>query len=137
MTRRSKSQRSTIRPATLSFDNGGITLEDARVAVAVLDPAKAFGSSAFGPLQFRVTAHDAAGDWQPLATLVRLPMLSDLKCPATRELACRLSGSSLFLVDSCLERSAIRPSGAGAGRFPRLQRCRCRGRRMAALRQAA
>jgi hypothetical protein len=86
--------------ATLSFDNGGITLEDAQVAVAVLDPAKAFGSSVFGPLQFRVTARDAAGDWQPLATLVRLPMLSDLKCPATRELACKLSGSSLYLVDS-------------------------------------
>ena len=34
--------------AILSFDNGGITLEDARVAVAVLDPAKTFGSSAFG-----------------------------------------------------------------------------------------
>ena len=86
--------------AILSFDNGGITLEDAQVAVAVLDPAKTFGASAFGPLQFRVTARDAAGDWQPLATLVRLPALSDLKCPATRELACKLSGSSLFLVDS-------------------------------------
>ena len=68
--------------------------------MAVLDPAKTFGSSAFGPLQFRVTTHDAAGDWQPLATLVRLPMLSELKCPATRELACKLSGSGLFLVDS-------------------------------------
>ena len=86
--------------AILSFDNGGITLEDAQVAVAVLDPAKTFGSSAFGPLQFRVTARDAAGDWQPLATLVRLPVLNDLKCPASRELACKLTGSSLFLVDS-------------------------------------
>jgi hypothetical protein len=27
-------------------------------------------------------------------------VLNDLKCPATRELACKLSGSSLFLVDS-------------------------------------
>jgi hypothetical protein len=86
--------------ATLSFDNGGITLVDAQVAVATLDPARAFGPSAFGPLQFRILAHDATGDWQPLATLVRLPMLSDLKCPATRELACKLSGSSLFLVDA-------------------------------------
>jgi hypothetical protein len=86
--------------AILSFDNGGITLEDAQVAVAVLDPAKTFGTSAFGPLQFRVTARDAAGDWQPLATLVRLPLLNDLKCPASRELACKLSGSSLYLVDS-------------------------------------
>jgi hypothetical protein len=86
--------------ATLSFDNGGITLEDAQVAVATLDPARSLGPSAFGPLQFRVIAREATGDWQPLATLVRMPMLNDLKCPATRELACKLSGSSLYLVDS-------------------------------------
>ncbi len=84
--------------AILSFDNGGITLEDAQVAVAVLDPARTFGPSAFGPLQFRVLTHDATGDWQPLATLVRLPLLNQLQCPATRELACKLSGSNLFLV---------------------------------------
>jgi len=84
--------------ATLGFDNGGITLVDAQVAVATLDPARAFGPSAFGPLQFRVLTHDATGDWQPLATLVRLPLLSELQCPATRELACKLSGSNLFLV---------------------------------------
>jgi hypothetical protein len=40
--------------ATLSFDNGGITLVDAQVAVATLDPARTFGPSAFGPLQFRI-----------------------------------------------------------------------------------
>jgi hypothetical protein len=40
------------------------------------------------------------GDWQPLATLVRLPRLRELVCPATPELACKLSGSNLFLVDS-------------------------------------
>jgi hypothetical protein len=84
--------------ATLGFDNGGITLVDAQVAVATLDPARAFGPSAFGPLQFRILTHDATGDWQPLATLVRLPLLSELQCPATRELACKLSGSNLFLV---------------------------------------
>jgi hypothetical protein len=86
--------------AILGFDNGGVTLQDAQVAVATLDPAKAFGPSSFGPLQFRVVTRDALGDWQPLATLVRLPVLNELKCPATHELACRLSGSSLFLVDS-------------------------------------
>src|SRR6202163_672432 len=85
---------------TLGFDNGGMPLVVAQVAVATLDPARAFGPSTFGPLQFRIITHDATGDWQPLATLVRLPTLSDLKCPATRELACKLSGSSLFLVDA-------------------------------------
>jgi hypothetical protein len=85
---------------TLSIANGGITLENSKVAVATLDPTKALGSSAFGPLLFRSIVNGVAGDWQPLATLVRLPGLRELKCPASAELACKLSGSSLFLVDS-------------------------------------
>jgi hypothetical protein len=85
---------------TLSLANGGITLENRSVAIATLDPAQAFGPSAFGPLQFRVVVGGVTGDWQPLATLVRLPKLHELVCPATRELACKLSGSDLFLVDS-------------------------------------
>ena len=85
---------------TLTLTNGGLTLGDSKVAVATLDPAKAFGPSAFGPLQFRVVASGVQGDWQPLATLVRLPVLKELKCPATVDLACKLSGANLFLVDS-------------------------------------
>jgi len=85
---------------TLSLDNGGMTLETSKVALATLDPAKAFGASAFGPLKFRVIDGTTAGDWQPLATLVRLPELHDLKCPAGSDQQCRLSGSNLFLVDS-------------------------------------
>jgi hypothetical protein len=84
----------------LSFVNGGITLENAQVAMATLNPAKAFGGSAFGPLQFRIVSKGIAGDWQPLGNLVRLPVLKDLSCPSTPELACKLSGSNLFLVDS-------------------------------------
>jgi hypothetical protein len=86
--------------ATLTMSNGGVTLENSKVAVARLDPAKAFGPSAFGPLQFRVISNGVPGDWQRLATLVRLPVLKDLKCPATADLACKLSGSNLFLVES-------------------------------------
>jgi hypothetical protein len=86
--------------AVLSFTNGGITLESAQVAVATLNPAKTFGSSAFGLLQFRVVAKGIAGDWQPLGNLVRLPVLKDLACPSTPELACKLSGANLYLVDS-------------------------------------
>jgi hypothetical protein len=85
---------------TLNFNNGGVLLENAQVAVVTLNPAKAFGGSAFGPLQFRVNAKGVAGDWLPLANLVRLPVLKELKCPATPELACKLSGSNLFLIDS-------------------------------------
>ena len=85
---------------TLSLSNGGMTLESSQVAVVTLNPSKAFGSSAFGPLQYRVNIRGVAGDWQPLATLVRLPVLKDIKCPATAELACKLSGTNLFLIDS-------------------------------------
>jgi hypothetical protein len=84
----------------LSISNGGLTLEDAHVAVASFDPAKAYGSSAFGPLQFRVIDDGVSGAWQPLATLVRLPKLRDLQCPASADLACKLSGANLFLLDS-------------------------------------
>ena len=85
---------------TLSLNNGGMTLEDSKVAVATLDPGKAFGTSAFGPLQFRVLSNGVPGDWQKLGTLVRLPVLKDLKCPATPDVACKLTGSNLFLVEA-------------------------------------
>jgi len=84
----------------LTLHNGGITLENSQVALAALNPVKVFGSSAFGPLQYRVNAKGVTGDWQPLATLVRLPVLKDIKCPAAAELACKLSGANLFLIDS-------------------------------------
>ena len=79
-----------------------VTLEDSKVAVATLDPAKAFGPSAFGPLQFRVIANSVPGDWQRLATLVRLPVLKELKCPATADLAVySLSSGAIAANISC------------------------------------
>lgn len=79
----------------------GLTLQDARTALATLDPAKAFGTSGFGPLQFRVvTENGVKGDWQPLATLVRLPSFQMLQCGPSPAVACKLTGSNLFLVDS-------------------------------------
>lgn len=79
----------------------GLTLQDRHTELATLDPAKAFGSSAFGPLQFRVVTDDGVtGDWQPLATLVRLPGFQSLQCGDTPNQACTLKGSNLFLVDS-------------------------------------
>jgi hypothetical protein len=85
---------------SLSLANGSLALENSRVAVATLNPLKAFGASWYGPLKYRVNAKGVAGDWQPLATLVRLPVLKALECPATPELACKLSGSNLYLIDS-------------------------------------
>lgn len=79
----------------------GLTLQDSHTALATLDPAKAFGASAFGPLKFRVvTDSGVKGDWQPLATLVRLPKFASLKCGADAEGICHLQGADLFLVDA-------------------------------------
>ncbi len=85
---------------TLTLDNGGLTLENAHVAIAEFRASKAFGRAAFGPVQFRIAVDGVAGAWQPLATVVRLPTLRDLQCPRTRKIACKLSGSRLFLIDS-------------------------------------
>jgi hypothetical protein len=85
--------------ATLTSANG-LTLEDSQVALVTLDTGKAFASSASGPLRFRVSEKGIASDWQPLATLVRLPTLGDLHCPDSSDEPCKLTGSRLFLVDS-------------------------------------
>jgi len=78
----------------------GLTLEDSEVAIATLDTGKAFPASAWGPLRFRVVENGVAGDWQPLVTLVRLPVFSDLKCTGVTGQPCELGGSKLFLVDA-------------------------------------
>jgi hypothetical protein len=41
-----------------------------------------------------------ASDWLPLATLVRLPTLSQLQCPADATQPCIITGSDLFLLQS-------------------------------------
>src|SRR4029077_8629112 len=56
--------------------------------------------STFGPIRFRLLSNGAAGDWRPLATLVRLPELKSIECPAGAEGPCTLSGAHLFLLDS-------------------------------------
>lgn len=85
---------------TLSLDNGRMTLQDSKTALGTIDLAKSFGPSAFGPLQFRpVTDNNVTGDWEPLANLVRLPVLDELTCTG-RAAPCTLSGTNLFLLDS-------------------------------------
>jgi hypothetical protein len=86
---------------TLSLGDGSLVQQDAASVLAQLDPLKAFGPAAFGPLQFRpVEANGAKGDWQPLATLVRVPALKEVRCPDSTEKQCTLSGTNLFLLDS-------------------------------------
>jgi hypothetical protein len=85
----------------LSLEDGSLVLEDAQSVLAVLDPTKSFGASAFGPLRFRpVNAEGRKGDWQPLAVLVRVPQLNDVHCTTTPEKQCTLTGNNLFLIDS-------------------------------------
>jgi hypothetical protein len=85
----------------LSLASGTLVLQNPHTILATLDPLKTFGTSAYGPLRLRaVTADGIAGDWLPLATLVRLPSLKDLHCPADPASACTLTGSNLYLVDS-------------------------------------
>src|ERR1700676_5034482 len=85
----------------LSVTEGNLILQNSQTFLAVLDPLKSFGPSAFGPLRFRpVEMEGGNGDWQPLATLVRIPTLKEVRCPESPDKQCRLSGSNLFLIDS-------------------------------------
>jgi hypothetical protein len=85
----------------LSVADGSLVLQDSQSVLALLDPLKNFGASAFGPLQFRaVGADNAKGDWQPLANIVRLPALKEIRCPDAPDQQCQLSGTNLFLLDS-------------------------------------
>jgi hypothetical protein len=84
--------------AVLGAVTGGLTFENSRVAIATLDPARALGPAAYGPLRYRVVDAGVAGDWRPLATLVRLPVLRQLECPPQPASACMLVGNNLFLL---------------------------------------
>jgi hypothetical protein len=85
---------------TLTLSHG-LVLEDDKVALATLNTAEAFSASTFGPLRFRIVDGAAGpGDWQPLATLVRLPVLRELKCGGGRGRHCQLFGANLFLIKS-------------------------------------
>lgn len=85
----------------LSFDDGTLVLQDASTAIANLDPSKALGASAFGKLQFRAVGADGSqGDWQPLATLVRAPVLKEIRCPMDDTKPCDLVGNNLYLLKS-------------------------------------
>ena len=86
---------------TLTVSSGSLVLQNPNTLLATLDPLKAFGTSAFGPLRMRPVAPDGTtGDWLPLVTLVRLPTLKDLHCPPDTTQPCTVTGSSLYLVDS-------------------------------------
>jgi hypothetical protein len=85
----------------LNVANGGLILQNPHTLLATLDPLKTFGTSAFGPLRLRPVSPDGTtGDWLSLVTLVRLPTLTELHCPAETNLPCTVNGTGLYLVDS-------------------------------------
>ena len=87
--------------AFLTVANGKLMLQDAQTVLATFNPLKDLGPSAFGPLRFRpVSANGDKGDWQPLATLVRLPKLQGFRCPDDPTQPCTLQGTGLYLLDS-------------------------------------
>ncbi len=85
----------------LTLADGSLIQQDSNSVLALLDPLKAFGAAAFGALQFRgVDVDGGKGDWQPLAVLVRVPTLKEVRCPDSTEKSCTLKGSNLFLLDA-------------------------------------
>ncbi len=85
----------------LNVAGGSLVLQNPHTLLATLDPLKAFGTSAFGPLRLRPVSSDGTtGDWIPLATLVRLPTFTELRCPVDPSQPCTLDGADLYLVDS-------------------------------------
>ena len=93
-----------------------LSSQDGQTVMAVFDPLKSLGASAFGPLRFRAVSGNVKGDWQPLATLVRLPILKEVRCPESPDQQCTLFGTNLFLIgavasDSEFKRSVPVPAG--------------------------
>jgi hypothetical protein len=85
----------------LSLADNSLVLQDDHTAVVTLDPLKAFGQSAFGPLAMRPIAEDGSmGDWTRLGILVRTPEISEVKCTTADAATCAVSGKNLFLVQS-------------------------------------
>jgi hypothetical protein len=85
----------------LTLEDGSLMLEDAKTAIAMIEPLTRFGSSAFGPLKARITTADGlAGDWLSLGTLVRLPGFKELHCPRNPTKQCTLTGTNLFLAEA-------------------------------------
>jgi hypothetical protein len=47
-----------------------------------------------------VAGDGAAGEWQPLIKLIRVPSLKEIHCPGAADQQCTLQGTNLFFLDS-------------------------------------
>ncbi len=85
----------------LTVADGNLTMQDTKTELAVLDPMRHLGPSAFGPLKMRPVLQDGTtGDWQPLVNLVRIPIIKDVHCAAMPNRQCTITGEKLFLIES-------------------------------------
>lgn len=88
-----------------------LQLQGPEVLVATFDPAS-LGPAAFGPLRVRLVRGDEASDWQPLATLTRVPRIAALDCGGDPAAGCTLRGQGLFLIDAVAATAAFDASVA-------------------------
>jgi hypothetical protein len=108
---------------SLSLGDDNLVLQDEHTAVATLDPLKAFGQSAFGPLAMRPVAADGTtGDWTRLGVLVRTPEINSVDCTSADAVTCMVNGNKLFLVQSFgaakdFAKSADVPTGFAQSEF--------------------
>jgi len=85
----------------LTVGDGNLTMQDSKTELALLDPMRHLGPSAFGPLKMRPVLEDGTnGDWQPLINLVRIPVIRDVRCTALPNRQCTITGDKLFLIES-------------------------------------
>lgn len=106
-------------PASATIKGDGYAVQSPEVAIASIDPARALGTSAYGPLRFRIVQDGVAGDWTPLVSLVRLPTLTSLTCDKGAA-QCLLSGDALYLLaavagDASFAGAVVLPDGYTAG----------------------
>jgi hypothetical protein len=87
---------------TLEVSDGSLVLQDSSTMLGSFDPLKSFGPSAFGKLQLRaIDASGAPGDWIPLGTLVRVPVIASVKCGrATRAAAAAAAATATRAADA-------------------------------------
>lgn len=76
----------------------GFDLQDATTGIVAFSPLETLGALAYGPIRFRVWHDDVASNWTSLATIVRLPDIRSVSCPARDK--CQVAGDRLFLIKS-------------------------------------
>jgi hypothetical protein len=81
--------------ARLTIASGAVQRVGGDVVVTTIAPQAVLGATVAGPLRVRLWHDGVAGDWQPLARVVRLPVVTRFDCTADE---CRLTGSGLYLV---------------------------------------